>query len=205
MPCGHLTVDPSLIVTTAAPFLLCNPPTCSIALGVFLAHPFVIAIILVSLLLIGWWKQNWFNKEPLRRDNPYITIHIYEVLMFARIHKHPPRRSAFTYCDDYIPTRLDFAKQRYGGPFDTKQVESVKTFGRILFSIGPLFNLEVPSSYFVFPLFGLHALHYHTHWERVLCRRQFLASNCWKWKLHESAVGADSLSNLYLAHLFLTS
>ena len=85
------------------------------------------------------------------------------VINFARKSKHPLRPSAFTYSDNYIPSRLDFAKERYGGPFTTEQVENVKTLVRILFvllSIGPVFMLEVPASHFVFPLFGFHMLHY---------------------------------------------
>ncbi len=47
---------------------------------------------------------------------------VYGVISFAIKHKKPIRRSAFTYCDDERPSRLDFAKQRYGGPFTTEQV-----------------------------------------------------------------------------------
>ena len=164
----------SITLTTAGPFLLCSPPLAAhkIALGVLLVHPFIIVIILILLLLIGRWKRHWFDKETLCRDNPYVII--YKVLSFARKHKHPLRRSAFTFCENYVPTRLDFAKERYGGPFDTKQVESVKSLARILiilFSIGPLFNMEVPASYFVFPLFGLHTLHHHhMHAGKEFCK-----------------------------------
>ena len=85
------------------------------------------------------------------------------VFKFAKSHKHPLRRSAFTHSDDYIPSRLDFAKERFGGPFTTEQVENVKTFIRILLvllAVGPAFALEVPGSYFVAPLFGIHFHHY---------------------------------------------
>ena len=160
----------SIPLTLATPFLLCNPPIKLIAFGTFLAHPFIIAIILFLLLIIGRWKWHWFDTEPVRRNNPYITI--YKVLNFARKHKYPLQRSAFTYCDNYIPSRIDFAKERYGGPFDTKQVEGVKTFARILivlFSIGPIFSLEVPASYFVFPIFGLHTLSYRIHVVKDFC------------------------------------
>ena len=82
--------------------------------------------------------------------------------LFHRKHKYPLHRSTFTYSDNYIPSRLDFAKERYGGPFKTEQVENVKTFLRILvvlLSLDPVFMLEVPASYFVFPLICLHTLH----------------------------------------------
>ena len=99
---------------------------------------------------------------------------------FVRKHKYPLRRSAFTYCDDHIPSRLDFAKERFGGPFTTEQVEDVKTFLSILLilvAVGPVFVLEVPASFFVFPLFSLHTLRYRRHinfctskiiWENIL-------------------------------------
>ena len=183
----------SIILTTAVPFLLCGKPISSIARGILVVHPSIIAIILGILLMIGRWKRHWFDREALCRDNPYLTI--YRVLNFARKHKHPLQRSAFTYCENYIPSRLDFAKERYGGPFSTKQVESVKTFARILivlFSIGPLFNLEVPASYFVFPLFGLHTLHYHAH-----AGKECSGDGAW-----EVTVGSGNLMNM-LSELIL--
>ena len=120
----------------------------------------LIILILIILLLISYWKRRWFHSEP-GHQNPYKTV--YNILKFGKSHKHPLRRSAFTHCDNYIPSRLDFAKERFGGPFTTEQVENVKTFFRILlvlFAIGPVFALEVPASYFIAPLFGLHFHHY---------------------------------------------
>ena len=46
--------------------------------------------------------------------------------------KHPQFQSAFTYCEDELPSRIDFGKSKYGGPFTTEQVEDVKTFLRLL-------------------------------------------------------------------------
>jgi peptide/histidine transporter 3/4 len=113
------------------------------------------------LLLVGCCKYHWFSTNT-GRHNPYKTV--CKVLSFARKHNYPLRRSAFTFCDKYIPSRLDFAKERFGGPFPTEKVENVKTFLRILtilLAIGPVFMLEVPASYFVFPIFSLHTIHYH--------------------------------------------
>ena len=58
--------------------------------------------------------------------NPYKEV--VKVVKFARRHKVPIRRSAFTYWEDDIPTGLDLGKSKYGGPFTTDQVENVKTF-----------------------------------------------------------------------------
>ena len=120
----------------------------------------LIILIMIILLLISYWKRRWFHSEP-GHQNPYKTV--YNILKFAKSHKHPLRRSAFTHCDNYIPSRLDFAKERFGGPFTTEQVENVKTFFRILlvlFAIGPVFALEVPSTYFIGPLFDIHFHHF---------------------------------------------
>ncbi len=44
---------------------------------------------------------------------------------------------------------MDFAKERFGGPFSTEQVENV-------FAVGFVFVLEVSSSTFGFPLISTH-------------------------------------------------
>ena len=77
-----------------------------------------------------------------------------------------------------MPSRLDIANERYGGPFTTEKVGDVKTFLQILIllsSTGLIFPLEVPASYFTFPLFGFHTLHYNRHilyQSREFCTRE---------------------------------
>ena len=118
--------------------------------------PLVYLVVLIFLLIFICYNHSWFYSEP-GQNNPYKMV--YKVLNFAQKHKHPLRRSAFTYCDDEIPHRIDFGKERYGGPFTTEQVENVKTFLRIvlvLVTLGPVFMLEVPASYYIFPFFALH-------------------------------------------------
>ncbi len=68
-------------------------------------------------------------KEPTTQ-NPFKLI--YKVMQYAIKHKHPRCRSAFTYCEDELPSRIDFGKSKYGGPFTVEQVEDVKTFLRLL-------------------------------------------------------------------------
>ena len=132
---------------------------------------FTLATGALVLLLITCCKRRWFYVE-LPQKNPYKTV--YKVLQFARRHKYPLQRSAFTYCDDYLLSRIDFAKERYGGPFSTEEVENVKTLFRIiviLISLGPVFALQVPASRYIFPLFGYHT-HLlkgpNTHWIRLV-------------------------------------
>ena len=133
----------------------------------------LLVIILFSLLLISHWKRRWFISDS-GQSNPYKTV--FKVISFAWKHKNPLRRTAFTYGDDYIPTRLDFAKERFGGPFTTEQVEDVKVLRRIiaiLFAIGPVFVLEMPGSEFVFPVFGLHTLHKNLTDNFKLCDAEY--------------------------------
>ena len=63
---------------------------------------------------------------------------IYQVLKFAVKHKAPLNRSAFTYWEEDIPSRLDLGKSKYGGPFSTEQVEDVKTFFKIMIIFVPI-------------------------------------------------------------------
>ena len=118
--------------------------------------PPICFVFILSLLVFSCCKHHWFYAEPAQH-NPYKTV--FKVLNFARKHKYPYRRSAFAFDDRMRPTRIDFAKEMFGGPFTTEQVEDVKTFFRILvvlLALGPIYILEVPTSYFVFPLFTLH-------------------------------------------------
>ena len=57
------------------------------------------------------------------------------MLNYARKTKYPERRSAFTYIDEEEPSRLDYGKHKFGGPFTEEEVEDVKTILRLL----PLF------------------------------------------------------------------
>ena len=100
--------------------------------------PFICFIILIFLLILSICKRHWFYTEP-GHNNPYKVV--IKVLTFAWKHKYPLQRSAFTYCDDERPSRLDFAKERFGGPFRTEQVEDVKTLFRVvivLLVLGPI-------------------------------------------------------------------
>ena len=117
--------------------------------------PFFIFTVLTVLVILSCFKRGWFHSEP-RTHNPYGTV--YRVLKFAAKHNRPLRRSAFAYCDDERPSRIEFAKQRFGGPFTTETVEDVRTFLRILImlvAIGPTYIIQV-STWYIFPLHGLY-------------------------------------------------
>ena len=107
-------------------------------------------------LFIGCYKRySWFLPDTGSR-NPYKLV--YNVICFARKHSSPIQRSAFTYCEDELPSRLDLGKEKYGGPFTIEQVENVKVFLnilKILLSLGPLFAIE-RSAIILQPLFFIH-------------------------------------------------
>jgi peptide/histidine transporter 3/4 len=76
--------------------------------------------------------------------NPYSTIA--NVLVYAARHKVPKQRSAFTYSEEKVPRRIDFAKRKYGGPYTHEVVENVKTFLRILTLLLSLFGFYIAYS-----------------------------------------------------------
>ena len=162
----------SVPMTAILTLLLCDRQISRAAVGIYVSIPFITSVLLIVLLTISWKKRHWFYVEP-GHTNPYKTL--FKVIKFAKKNKYPLQRSAFTYGDNYLPSRIDFAKQRYGGPFTTEQVENVKTFVRIvivLLAVGPLFTIGVPASYFVFPIFGFHTLHHPKH--KKYCTGEYL-------------------------------
>ena len=100
-----------------------------------------ITIILITLMYMAFIKKKWFMLNK-RLVNPYKLVYL--ITKFACKHKVPVNRSAFTYCEDEVPSGLDLGKTKYGGPFTTEQVEDVKVlYGilKVLFSLGPFFTL----------------------------------------------------------------
>ncbi len=85
----------------------------------------------MSIVLISdiYLTPKWLIIEP---KSPQCLKTIYQVLKFAAKHKAPLNRSALTYWEEDIPSRMDLGKSRYGGPFTTEQVEDVKTLLRVL-------------------------------------------------------------------------
>lgn len=66
-------------------------------------------------------------------------------MKFAALHRKPLKQGTFTFCENIRPSRLDFGKQRYGGPYTTEQVEDVRVMLnilKILFALGPVFLVE---------------------------------------------------------------
>ncbi len=119
--------------------------------------PSIFLIILLALLVISAFTRHLFYTERVH-NNPYKLI--INILNFARKNKCPVSApSAFVYTYHRRPTRLDYAKEVYGGPFSNSDVDDVKTFLRVLLvlvALGPIHIISIASSGTLFPLFQLH-------------------------------------------------
>ena len=115
-----------------------------IANGVYLMIMIIVGVIIYIL------RHEIIKESPPAIDPLKL---IYKVMRYAKQHNHPVRPSAFTYNGD-PPSRLDFAKTRYGGPFTTQQVEEVKSFW-YLFLI-PLCHLLNTALFISVPLSRLY-------------------------------------------------
>ena len=96
-------------------------------------HKLIASLLICCHLTLAVTLNQLFNsvliKEPTTQ-NPIKLV--CKVIVYTIRHKHPRQRSAFTYCEDDIPSRIDLGKSKYGGPFTTEQVEDVKTLLRII-------------------------------------------------------------------------
>ena len=100
----------------------------------------------ITLLLLYLKKfKNYLNIEPVG-VNP--VKQIIDVLKYAYHHKYPVRRSALSYYQNNYPSRIDFAKIQYGGPFTNEQVEDTKTVLRLLVLMASLFGFHLSSDGF---------------------------------------------------------
>ena len=86
-------------------------------------------IVLVSDFI---FSPKWLIIEP---KSPQSLRTMYGILKFAAKHKAPINRSALTYWEKNIPSRIDLGKSKYGGPYTT---EDVKTILRLLVMCLPI-------------------------------------------------------------------
>ena len=99
-------------------------------------HFILLVLIIVTALVIKRWAlKHGDSANPLKL--------IFGVLCFAFKNKYPLNRSALTYWEK-APSRINFGKTKYGGPFLEKDVESVKTLFRLLPLIAVITMIEFP-------------------------------------------------------------
>ena len=95
---------------------------------------FIVSGMSVSLVLVSHSLFRHKLEENMSLMKNPIKL-IVRVLCYARKHKYPENRSALTYWEEEVPSRLDLGKDKYGGPFTEEEVEDVRTTLRML----PLF------------------------------------------------------------------
>ena len=98
-----------------------------------------IVIFIFAMVYIYWSKQSHQNKQKSRNPMKIIC----EVLKYSWKHKIPEQRSALTYWENDIPSRIDLGKNKYGGPFTYEEVENVKSFFRLMLLILSLFGFQL--------------------------------------------------------------
>ena len=109
----------------------------------------IFAVPLTLIIISDCLCQQWLDRTH-KVTNPIKLI--IQVLNYTRKHKYPERRSAFTYLDEEHPSRMDFGKNKFGGPFTEEEVEDVKTLLRFLpllvcmsFTVGTLLVVTADS------------------------------------------------------------
>ena len=123
---SYASISDDILFQIAANFLMCMAAVQSI-LGI------------VGLCILIRNKKN-LNVEKTGH-NPLSLI--YNVLRYAWNHTCPENRSAFTYWEEDIPSRIDLGKSKYGGPFTTEEVEDTKSFFRILLLLFSLMGFHL--------------------------------------------------------------
>ena len=97
------------------------------------------AVLIMDCLYHKWLDANNKTGNPIKL--------IFQVLNYARKNKCPRLHSALTYIDEEHPSRLDFGKHKFGGPFTEEEMEDVKTIFRLtpllVFLYGVVFLCEL--------------------------------------------------------------
>ena len=127
-----------------------------------------VAVLLLGVLVLLYLT----NRLPLcfvhnpPTAQPYKDI--WGVVSFARKNAVPLRRSALTYWEVDIPSRIDLCKEKYGGPYSGEKVEEVKSVLYVLpvlFCMGLacfLYVSALPSEPFLLHLGKPQAMNYTT-------------------------------------------
>ena len=95
-------------------------------------------ISITDCLFHTWFDNNFKNSNHLKT--------ISQVLNYACKTKYPVHCSALTYFDEEEPSRLDYGKHKFGGPFTEEQVEDVKTILRFLSIFLSLFGIYIANN-----------------------------------------------------------
>ena len=97
--------------------------------NLYISSTLLFAVPLAVIIISDCLCQQWLDRAH-KVTNPIKLI--IQVLNYTRKHSYPEKRSAFTYIDEEQPTRMDYGKEKFGGPFTEEEVEDVKTVLRLL-------------------------------------------------------------------------
>ena len=108
-------------------------------------------VCLLALFLTYLCFKKWPTTTPLIANT---LMSLFSIVNYARKTRYPRKRSALTYFDEEHPSRLDYGKDKFGGPFTEEEVEDVKTVLKLI----PLFMcvLAYGVSVYSLELLGLH-------------------------------------------------
>ena len=106
----------------------------------------VLPIVIGITFCIKQCSIHWeLVDTPPQTENSYKLI--YQIIKFALSHNHNLiHLRPYNHSEALPSSRLDLAKEIYGGPFTTNQVEEVKSFLQIfciLFTLGPMLMAEI--------------------------------------------------------------
>ena len=134
--------------------------------GFILLLPHVIKVILIIIGLYFMKKSAKHVYINPGKTNPFKLI--FGVTKFAWKHKYPVNRSAFTYWENDIPSRIDLSKHKYGGPFTNEQVEDIKTLLQLLLLIISLFGFQLSGDGYSLSQYMMYNLGCPTLWTMLL-------------------------------------
>ena len=133
--------------------------------GWMILTPSIIQCILFILGLCIIRKSKNVFINPIQ-NSPFKLI--VNVIKFAWKHKYPVNRSAFTYWENDIPSRINLGKNKYGGPYTNEQVEDVKTLLQLLLLIISLFGFQLSGDGYSLSQYMMYNLGCPTLWTMLL-------------------------------------
>ena len=137
----------------------------NILFGWIILPPSIIQSILIILGLYIIRKSKNVYINPVQ-SSPFKLI--VNVIKFTWKHKYPVNRSAFTYWENDIPSRINLGKHKYGGPFTNEQVEDVKTLLQLLLLIISLFGFQLSGDGYSLSQYMMNNLGCPTLWTMLL-------------------------------------
>ena len=103
----------------------------------------VFSLLSIAIVLSVVFRSRFSVIGTMKKNSIKLVC---RVILYA--YKQPPyqRRSALSYWDKKMPSKIDFGKVKYGGPFSNEDVEDVKSFWRVFVVLCTMLGLYIPIS-----------------------------------------------------------